>query len=110
MMRCLLSCVVLAACSYPPLPNPAPDAPPAQPPSLEPLAGTIGGPGNLDGKGPDARFVAPHGLAIDQAGDLYVADAENQTVRKVTRDGRVTTIAGGPGVCGSTDGAAAAAR
>jgi len=47
-----------------------------------------------DGKGTDARFYAPCGLAIDDKDNLYVADAENHRVRKITPDGVVTTIAG----------------
>src|SRR5689334_20789039 len=51
-------------------------------------------PGNLDGKGGAARFAYPQALAADSAGNLYVADTGNNTIRKVTPDGLVTTVAG----------------
>lgn len=47
-----------------------------------------------DGKGDEARFYAPCGMAIDKDGNLYVADAENHRIRKVTQDGVVSTVAG----------------
>lgn len=67
-----------------------------------------------DGVGDDARFYAPCGLAIDSKDNLFVADAENHRIRKVTPDGVVTTIAGsGPsGKAGRSfvDGPAAESR
>jgi DNA-binding CsgD family transcriptional regulator/sugar lactone lactonase YvrE len=48
-----------------------------------------------------AELSAPEGLAFDQQGNLYIADAGNDRVRKVTPDGNITTVAGngqaGPG-------------
>jgi DNA-binding beta-propeller fold protein YncE len=53
-----------------------------------------------------ARFCAPKGLAIDPAsGNLYVADTDNHTIRKVTPEGVVSTVAGKAKECGSSDGA-----
>src|SRR5215468_10720666 len=78
--------------------------------SLELLAGDIGGPGNVDGSGADAHFYQPSGVAVDSAGNVYVADASNQTIRKVTAAGVVTTLAGTAGRFGSADGTGAAAR
>jgi sugar lactone lactonase YvrE len=57
-----------------------------------------------------ARFNVPKGLAMDAAGNIYVADSGNSTIRKITPKGTVTTLAGTPGVSGSTDGTGAAAR
>jgi hypothetical protein len=49
---------------------------------------TIGGvalqPGSTDGIGAEARFKRPWGITVDNAGDLYVADFSNQTIRKGT--------------------------
>jgi len=47
-----------------------------------------------DGKGENARFRDLGDIAIDSAGNLYVADAGNGRIRKVTPDGEVTTLAG----------------
>ena len=54
-------------------------------------------------------FNTPSGLAIDDDGNLYVADTGNNTIRKVTPDGVVSTIAG-DGTAGYVDGSAAQAR
>jgi sugar lactone lactonase YvrE len=48
--------------------------------------------GYADGRGSDARFDTPTGLAIDQRGTLYVADTGNDRVRAVTPDGNVSTL------------------
>ena len=47
------------------------------------VAGTAGVSGTKDGVGAAARFNGPYGLALDGAGDLFVADEENDTVRKI---------------------------
>lgn len=57
-----------------------------------------------------ARFNQPVGLAMDSAGNLYVADSANFTVRKVAASGAVVTLAGAPGVSGSSDGIGLSAR
>lgn len=75
------------------------------------LAGKAGEPGLVDGKGADARFNAPVGMAIDAFGNLYVGTWEvNPAIRKITPDGTVTTLAGGVGAGGTTDGVGSAAR
>jgi sugar lactone lactonase YvrE len=66
--------------------------------------------GNSDGTGNAARFSAPSGLALDRAGNVYVADTGNHTLRKVTPMGVVTTLAGFSGNPGSKDGLGNAAR
>jgi sugar lactone lactonase YvrE len=74
------------------------------------LAGTSGVPGSADGTGAAARFSSPSSMAIDGAGNLYLADWGNSTIRKITTAGVVTTLAGTAGSAGSADGVGAAAR
>ena len=74
------------------------------------LAGTAGVTGSQDGMGPAAQFNGPQAAALDSAGNLYVADNLNSTIRKVTPAGMVTTLAGTAGVVGSQDGTGAAAQ
>lgn len=71
------------------------------------LAG--GGMGFKDGTGAEARFMSPWGIAVGPEGDLYVADSSNGAIRKVTREGVVTTLAGN-GTLGFLDGQGTAAR
>src|SRR5579863_1953739 len=74
------------------------------------LAGTAGVSGARDGAGNTALFNAPSGITTDAAGDVYVADSGNNTIRKITAAGVVTTPAGTPGVSGSADGTGSAAQ
>jgi len=74
------------------------------------LAGTSGSMGSTDATGSAALFRAPAGLALDSAGNLYVADTGNSTIRKITSAGVVTTLAGSSGASGNTDGTGTAAR
>ncbi len=67
------------------------------------LAGT-GLKGVADGIGDSANFYNPIGVAVDTAGNVYVADEVNNIIRKVSATGVVTTVAG-DGEQGSTDGA-----
>jgi hypothetical protein len=67
------------------------------------LAGVAKMPGTADGSASTARFRTPWGVAVDNAGNIYVADTANHTIRKVTVLGYVTTLAGVPGMSGSTD-------
>ena len=66
--------------------------------------------GSVDGTGSAARFNYPCGVVVDSAGNVYVADSGNCTIRKVTAAGVVTTLAGLPGNSGSEDGTGSAAR
>ena len=68
------------------------------------LAGTGGLSGTNDGVGNAARFTNPQAVAVDGAGNAYVSDSGNNTIRKITPDGVVTTIAGNPAQSGSLDG------
>lgn len=72
------------------------------------LAG--GSEGSKDGTGAAAQFKWPHGLAVDAAGNVFVGDRGNHLIRKITRDGTVTTLAGNPGKYGRVDGIGDAAR
>jgi sugar lactone lactonase YvrE len=92
----------------------ATDTSPAQWPlaanSLNLLAGQIGGPGSIDGLGKDARFNGVSAVAYDAAGNIYVADTANNTIRKISPAGSVSTLAGLAGHAGSMDGIGLAAR
>ena len=74
------------------------------------LAGRPGGPGNADGNGATARFNAPAGVAADGASNLYVADYNNNTIRKINSAGIVSTLAGESGQSGTNDGPGTNAR
>jgi sugar lactone lactonase YvrE len=74
------------------------------------VAGIASSPGAADGPATSAQFNSPTGLALDSAGNLYVADTGNDTIRRIGNDGNVTTIAGTAGAAGFSDGAGAAAR
>jgi len=57
------------------------------------IAGQPGAPGFADGNRETARFQDPHGIAVDQAGIVYVTDPANQAVRQISTGGDVKTIA-----------------
>jgi NHL repeat len=66
--------------------------------------------GAQDGIAGEARFNAPQGLALDHEGNIYVADSGNHTIRRIARDGSVSTLAGMQGKRGTRDGHGASAR
>ncbi len=104
--------VLLAACGdHPPKDDDDDDdnPPPAQA-AISIVAGhaTESGSGNATGEA--ARFNAPRGIAVDTAGNLYVADTGNDTIRKITPAGVVTTLAGAAGQSQYVDGASDRAR
>jgi len=72
------------------------------------LAGSVGQLASWDGA--TAGFRNPAGLAVDAAGNLYVADRGNSSIRKVTPAGLTSTLAGTSGSSGSADGTGAVAR
>lgn len=78
--------------------------------TVDTVAGDTGTLGSSDGEGDGARFNYPCGVALDAAGNLYVADWGNHTIRKMTPDRIVTTLAGTAGSPGDADGVGAAAR
>jgi hypothetical protein len=57
------------------------------------IAGSID-PGLVNAQGLDARFNQPRGIAVDPAGNIYVADWGNNSLRKITLAGSVSTLAG----------------
>lgn len=73
-------------------------------------AGSLGLYGSGDGPALTARFSCLSGLALDRAGNLYAADFSSHTLRKISADGMVTTLAGLAGAQGARDGAGAEAR
>jgi sugar lactone lactonase YvrE len=72
------------------------------------LAGKLQTTGYTDGTGILASFNTPLGITTDASGNIYVADAFNNLIRKITSDGVVTTLAGS-GTVGSSDGTGSSA-
>src|SRR5512135_1325952 len=78
----------------------------AQPFTFGTLAGNAPD-GCADGTNSGARFASPNGVVLDSAGNLYVTDRRNHTIRKISPVGSnwvVTTIAGAAGFSGTADG------
>lgn len=74
------------------------------------ILGANGYGGHADGPLASALVYKPSGIAVDKVGNIYVADSNNYTVRKITPAGVVSTLAGQAGYYGSTDGTGAVAR
>jgi len=77
--------------------------------ALNVLLGHTGGKGTFDGtfdstNGSSARLNSPGQLGRDTAGNLYVLETYNYTIRKITPSGTVTTIAGTAGKTGNAQG------
>lgn len=62
------------------------------------LAGTFFGTGSTDGPGTNAQFNNPTGVVLDPAGNIYVSDTGNNTIRKIDTNHVVSTIAGAAAV------------
>lgn len=84
--------------------------PPVRTASVTIIAGSPNDAGYVDGAGLSARFQSPQGITMDAAGNLYVADSLNFTVRKITPGGQVSTFAGKAGAPIAADGTLATAR
>ncbi len=74
------------------------------------FAGTLGVSGTADLTGTAASFNSPKSVAVDAAGNVYVADTGNHVIRKITSAGEVATLAGGMGLTGTASGTGTAAR
>ena len=74
------------------------------------IAGLAGNPGSANGIGSAARFLWPNGVGAQENGTVYVADTYNNTIRKITSDGSVSTLAGTAGIAGFADGSSGVAR
>ena len=72
------------------------------------FAGLAGSSGDVDGVGNEARFYYPGALTTDANGNIYMGS--HYTVRKITQNGMVTTVAGMAGVSGYVNGMGSAAR
>jgi sugar lactone lactonase YvrE len=75
----------------------------SQPVPINTLAGQTT-PGSANGVGYNAKFSNPRGMAVDASGNVYVADTQNGTIRKITPSGSVSTFSGVAGVIGSQNG------
>ena len=74
------------------------------------VAGQVGVKGSANGTGTGASFNSPNGTAVDSAGNVFVADLANRTIRKIAPSGAVTTFAGSTGLQGTNDGVGSTAR
>jgi len=101
MLLCMLLCV-LSACGggsgssgVASTPSPATgsnDTAPTTFSGLELVAGSLGGPGNLDAVGAQARFNHPLSLALDSEGRVLVLSTVDRSIRRVDKHGKVETI------------------
>jgi sugar lactone lactonase YvrE len=74
------------------------------------IAGQPGVAGSADAQGTAAKFAFPRGLVVDPGGAVYVADTQNQVIRRVTADGVAITYAGRMLADGSANGTLTDAR
>jgi len=79
------------------------------PPTLDENGDLIASSGYQDGPAAQALFTSPKGVAVDNSGNVYVADDFNCVIRKIDSSGNVTTVAGIAGQAGHDNGPAAQA-
>ena len=72
-------------------------------------SGGLGGFSGDGGPATAARLHSPQGVALDQAGDLFIADTFNNAIREVTPGGTISTIVNTAGTKGSSGNGGAAA-
>ncbi|MFZ6756768.1 hypothetical protein ACO0K9_06070 [Undibacterium sp. Ji50W] len=113
-LLCLTTATMLSACGGGGSSTPANSANPGNggttgvpaTSSVALFVGSMGGPGNIDGTGVNARFYSLSGIALDATGTLYVSDVNR--LRKISQAGVVTTFAGGE--AGNVDGVGSTVR
>jgi len=114
----MILCMLLGACRSGNAPSTLPHQAPVTSAVVQTFAGSgrtgdLGG-GYLDGPALQAQFRRPAALAMDAAGNLYIADEKNHRIRAISRDGIVTTVAGsgptGPMMGDYVDGPSTRAR
>lgn len=74
------------------------------------FAGSPGSAGTTDATGTAARFNSPGGVVFNAAGELFVADSGNHSIRRISATGVTSTFAGTSGTPGSADGTGTSAR
>ncbi|MNR86720.1 Serine/threonine-protein kinase PknD [compost metagenome] len=83
-----------------PTPNPTPTATPIQATHLSSLVSTFAGTGvagYANGSATTAKFYYPGGIAVDEKGNVFVADSGNNRIRKIDANGLVSNLAGDGG-------------
>ncbi len=86
--------------------TPASPSTPAAKGTMVLFAGNLGGAGNINGNKALARFISPTGIAIDSDNNIYIADTNSNTIRKITfSTGIVSTLAGSSLIPGTSDSA-----
>lgn len=74
------------------------------------LAGRVGDGGSVDGRAANAQFYYPNSLTVDAGANIYISDSGNDTIRRITPAGDVSTLAGATRQKASVDGNGPIAR